>query len=66
MHEPYDLTDPDELDLPDDIDPGEMAESLEDELVAEEGVDIGLDPDLAVFAARDDLPYPEGEDTTFQ
>jgi hypothetical protein len=56
----------DDLELPDDIDPSEMAESIEDELVAEEGEDIGLDPDLAVFAARDDLPLDEGEETTFQ
>ena len=55
-----------DLELPDDIDPSEMAESIEDELVAEAGEDIGLDPDLAVFAARDDLPLEEGEETTFQ
>jgi len=66
MQEPYDIADPDALELPDDVDPSEMAESLEDELVAEEGIDLGLDPDLAVFAARDELPYEEGEDTTFQ
>jgi hypothetical protein len=41
--------------LPDDLDPHEMADTVEDELVAEEGQDIGLDPDLAVFASRDDL-----------
>jgi hypothetical protein len=41
--------------LPDDLDPHEMADSVEDELVAEEGVELGLDPDLAVFAARDEL-----------
>ena len=55
-----------DVELPDDVDPAEMAESIEDELVAEEGIDLGLDPDLAVFAARDDLPLDEGEDTTFQ
>jgi hypothetical protein len=41
--------------LPDDIDPHEMADTIEDELVAEEGEELGLDPDLAVFAARDEL-----------
>jgi two-component sensor histidine kinase len=41
--------------LPEDLDPHEMADSVEDELVAEEGQEIGLDPDLAVFASRDDL-----------
>jgi hypothetical protein len=46
--------------LPDDIDPHEMADSVEDELVAEEGVELGLDPDLALFAARDELE--EGEE----
>jgi hypothetical protein len=46
--------------LPEDIDPHEMADSVEDELVAEEGVDLGLDPDLALFAARDELE--EGEE----
>jgi hypothetical protein len=53
---------PDEVDeqelieqLPDDLDPHEMADSLPDEIVAEEGQDIGLDPDLAVFAAQDEL-----------
>jgi hypothetical protein len=67
MQDPYDITaDPEELELPDDVDPTEMAESIEDELVAEEGIDLGLDPDLAVFAARDELPYEEGEETTFQ
>jgi hypothetical protein len=68
MQDSYDqLTETDdELELPDDIDPADMAESLEDELVAEEGEDLGLDPDLAVFAARDELPYEEGEETTFQ
>ena len=42
--------------LPDDLDPHGMADSLPDEIVAEEGQDIGLDPDLAVFAAQDELP----------
>jgi hypothetical protein len=46
--------------LPEDIDPREMADSVEDELVAEEGVELGLDPDLALFAARDELE--EGEE----
>jgi hypothetical protein len=46
--------------LPDDLDPHEMADSVEDELVAEEGVELGLDPDLALFAARDELE--EGEE----
>jgi hypothetical protein len=55
-----------DVELPDDIDPNEMAESLEDELIAEEGIDLGLDPDLAVFAARDDLPLEEGGEATFQ
>jgi hypothetical protein len=47
--------------LPDDLDPHEMADSLEDELVAEEGEELGLDPDLAVFADRDDLGEGGGE-----
>jgi hypothetical protein len=47
--------------LPDDIDPREMADTLEDELLAEEGAEFGLDPDLAVFAAEEELT--EGEDT---
>jgi hypothetical protein len=46
--------------LPEDVDPHEMADSVEDELVAEEGVELGLDPDLALFAARDELE--EGEE----
>ena len=46
--------------LSEDIDPHEMADSVEDELVAEEGVELGLDPDLALFAARDELE--EGEE----
>ena len=46
--------------LPDACDPHEMADSVEDELVAEEGVELGLDPDLALFAARDELE--EGEE----
>ena len=46
--------------LPDAVDPHEMADSVEDELVAEEGVELGLDPDLALFAARDELE--EGEE----
>ena len=39
--------------LPDDIDPHDMAETLEDELIAEEGIDLGLDPDLAIYAAEE-------------
>lgn len=54
---------PDEADLaeqlPDDLDPHEMADTVEDELVAEEGQDIGLDPDLAVFASRGELDDDE-------
>ena len=46
--------------LPDDLDPHEMADSVEDQLVAEEGLELGLDPDLALFAARDELE--EGEE----
>jgi hypothetical protein len=49
-----------EQQLPEDINPHEMADSVEDELVAEEGVELGLDPDLALFAARDELE--EGEE----
>ena len=67
MQDSYDQLADDEMpELPEDIEPSEMADSLEDELVAEEGIDLGLDPDLAVFAARDELPYEEGEETTFQ
>ena len=46
--------------LPQGLDPHEMADSVEDELVAEEGEELGLDPDLALFAARDELE--EGEE----
>ena len=45
--------------LPEDLDPHEMADSVEDELVAEEGLELGLDPDLALFAARDELEVGE-------
>jgi hypothetical protein len=45
--------------LPEDLDPHEMADSVEDEIVAEQGQEIGLDPDLAVFASRDDLEEEE-------
>jgi hypothetical protein len=45
--------------LPDDIDPHEMAETLEDELLAEEGAEFGLDPDLAVFVAEEELAGDE-------
>jgi hypothetical protein len=47
--------------LPDDLDPHEMADSLEDELVAEEGEELGLDPDLAIFAAQEELDEEGGE-----
>jgi hypothetical protein len=47
--------------LPDDLDPHEMADSVEDELLAEEGEELGLDPDLAVFAARDELEEEEDQ-----
>jgi hypothetical protein len=47
--------------LPDDVDPHEMADSVEDELVAEEGEELGLDPDLAIFAAKEELAE-EGEE----
>jgi hypothetical protein len=66
MQNSFDQLADEEMELPDDVDPADIAESLEDELVAEEGIDLGLDPDLAVFAARDELPYDEGEETTFQ
>jgi hypothetical protein len=66
MQDSFDQLADEEMELPDDVDPADIAESLEDELVAEEGIDLGLDPDLAVFAARDELPYDEGEETTFQ
>jgi hypothetical protein len=46
--------------LPDDLDPHEMADSVEDELIAEEGEELGLDPDLAIFAAQEELDE-EGE-----
>ena len=46
--------------LPDDLDPREMADSVEDELIAEEGEELGLDPDLAIFAAQEELDE-EGE-----
>ncbi len=45
--------------LPDDLDPHDMADSIPDELVAEEGQDAGLDPDLAVFVSRDELDDAE-------
>ena len=67
MRDPFDMEqDPEGFELPEEVEPAEMAESIEDEIVAEEGMDIGLDPDLAVFAAREDLPYEEGEDITFR
>ena len=55
----HDREDPAEQ-LPDDLDPHEMADSVEDELLAEEGAELGLDPDLAVFVAREELD--EGEE----
>ena len=61
MNEDHDLSPEEELaeQLPDDIDPQEMADTLEDELLAEEGAEFGLDPDLAVFVAEDeDEPPP--------
>jgi hypothetical protein len=45
--------------LPDDLDPHEMADSVRDEIIAEEGQEVGLDPDLAVFASREDLDDEE-------
>ena len=62
MNDDHELSPEEELaeQLPDDIDPREMADTLEDELVAEEGAEFGLDPDLAVFAAEEELT--EGED----
>jgi len=47
--------------LPDDLDPHEMADTIEDELVVEEGEALGLDPDLAVFAAREELEQEADE-----
>jgi hypothetical protein len=58
-HDEHDRDDPAER-LPDDLDPHEMADSVEDELLAEEGAELGLDPDLAVFVAREELD--EGEE----
>ena len=62
MNDDHELSPEEELaeQLPDDIDPQEMADTLEDELLAEEGAEFGLDPDLAVFAAEEELT--EGED----
>ncbi len=40
--------------LPDDLDPHDMAETLDDELIAEEGAELGLDPDLAIYVADED------------
>jgi hypothetical protein len=45
--------------LPDDLDPHDMADSIPDEIVAEQGQDAGLDPDLAVFVSRDELDDDE-------
>ncbi len=39
-----------------------MADSIPDEIVAEEGQDAGLDPDLAVFVSRDELEDEEEEE----
>src|SRR6266540_3926259 len=48
--------------LPSDLDPHDMADSIPDEIVAEEGQDAGLDPDLAVFVSRDELEDDEEEE----
>jgi hypothetical protein len=66
MTDPAQEPEPEELQelgdqLPDDLDPHDMADSVEDELLAEEGEEFGLDPDLAVFAARDELDGEEEE-----
>jgi hypothetical protein len=45
--------------LPEDLDPHDMADSIPDEIVAEKGQEAGLDPDLAVFVARDELEDPD-------
>jgi hypothetical protein len=60
---PDDAADETELldQLPDDLDPHDMADSLPDEIVAEQGQDAGLDPDLAVFVARDELDDDDDE-----
>ncbi len=47
--------------LPSDLDPHAMADSIPDEIVAEEGLDAGLDPDLAVFVSRDEVVDDEEE-----
>jgi len=61
MQDPYDaMQDPDELEFPEDVDPAEMTEPLEDDLVAEDGIDLGLDPDLAVMS------FDEGQEITFE
>jgi hypothetical protein len=61
VNEDHELSPEEELaeELPDDIDPHEMADTLEDELLAEEGAEFGLDPDLAVFAAEEELNEDE-------
>ena len=48
-----------EKDIDWSIDPHDMAETEEDEQVAEEGQEHGLDPDLALFVARDELEEEE-------
>jgi hypothetical protein len=46
--------------LPDDLDAREMADPIAHEIVAEEGQNAGLDPDLAVFVSREELDGEEG------
>jgi len=60
--EPDDVDEAELIDqLPSDLDPHAMADSIPDEIVAEEGLDAGLDPDLAVFVSRDELVDDEEE-----
>jgi hypothetical protein len=49
----------DEKDIERIPDPHNMAETIEDELLAEEGQEHGLDPDLALFMAREELEEEE-------
>jgi hypothetical protein len=44
--------------LPEDLDPHDMADTLEDELIAEEGAELGLDPDLAIYIAEEEDEDP--------
>jgi hypothetical protein len=48
-----------ENDIDKSIDPHDMAETEEDEQLAEEGQEHGLDPDLALFVAREELGEEE-------